>query len=235
MADGIGVILRYGETKMRILRKVIYIGDYAGKTIYFDTEKNIPLKATSSHMLNSEKTKNNNKFVIVLIFLFSIVSCVFALFNINRIFSGVYTWDTYLFLIVLWAIEFLTCSFILNQAMYKNVKNVELATKTELGNAIRRNNIWNSFGDKKVTFFKKAFWWILTLVVISMNSLFYILFSSDGTLLGHPIAGEIGGISLFGFIPFFSYLLLYENNIIRWFKVVEKYQNRKIGGKYVRK
>lgn len=50
-----------------MFKKVIYIGENDGNAIYFDTKRNIPLKSPKSKLLNTEKTKNNSKHIIILL------------------------------------------------------------------------------------------------------------------------------------------------------------------------
>lgn len=74
---------------------------------------------------------------------------------------------------------------------------------------------------------KKVNAWVVTLLILVIN-IGYIFILID--LLGQQIVGsELFKIALIGgFIPFSMILLIWENNLIRWFNVVEKYQKGKI-------
>lgn len=49
------------------MERIVYIGDYAGKTVYFDTKKKVILKSKSTPLVNSEKTKNSTRNTVCLI------------------------------------------------------------------------------------------------------------------------------------------------------------------------
>ena len=44
-----------------VFRKIIYIGESEGNTVYFDTELNHPVMATKSLLLSTENSRNNRK------------------------------------------------------------------------------------------------------------------------------------------------------------------------------
>lgn len=170
------------------------MGEFDGKTIYFDTQKNIPLKADNSTLINNEKRKNN-----------------------------IYTVSITLIILFL--------TKLINNALYKNVKTAIPATKKEFSGAIRSNNIWNIFNNKKVTVWKKITAWLLTLLfflcTIAIIPVTYLI-NEQGNLIGQPIGSEIIVIILAGILPFCLILFLWENNIIRWLNVVDKYQKKNL-------
>lgn len=43
-----------------------------------------------------------------------------------------------------------------------------------------------------------------------------------------PIGSEIFTLSLMGILPAVAVLLLWQNNMIRWLKAVERYRNRRV-------
>ncbi|EGP5129897.1 hypothetical protein ER578_12725 [Enterococcus faecium] len=91
----------------------------------------------------------------------------------------------------------------------------------------------NIFSNKKVTIGKKVIAWTIAIVVLLCSlSFFYILYmiNKEGNLLGEEIGSEIVALSFFVFLPSISFIMILENTIVRWFKIVEKYQKNKIGG-----
>ncbi|EUJ43454.1 hypothetical protein PRIP_13039 [Listeria riparia FSL S10-1204] len=81
---------------------------------------------------------------------------------------------------------------------------------------------------------KKIFAWALTLVVGCATIGFIIglcLANQQGYFIGAPIGSEIIVLSLFGVLPFLTVFLIWDNNLIRWFNIVGKYQNKKLEGK----
>ncbi|MCX0355729.1 hypothetical protein LI064_14515 [Clostridium perfringens] len=210
-----------------MFKKVIYIGENEGNAIYFDTKRNIPLKSSKSKLLNTEKTKNNSKYIIVLLtLLFLFRETIYNLLS-GVSFQGEYTYKTVIFLVILSALECFILTMFVHRALYKNMNLTELATEKEFDEAIKSNNIWNMFGNKEVTVGKKVNAWVITLLILVIN-IGYIFILID--LLGQQIiVSEFFKMALIGgFIPFFMILLIWENNLIRWFNVVEKYQKGKV-------
>ncbi|MBC6310736.1 hypothetical protein HCJ66_14440 [Listeria sp. FSL L7-1582] len=216
------------------MRKIIYIGEADGYIIYFDTKKKYLLKSKKSRWLNNEKTRNNSKYIIFVLATLLLISSLVAFFAKDQLFSGKYTSGILIVLSIIWTFEFLFLTIVTHRVLYRNVKKAEPATKRELGKAIRNNNIWNMFNNKKVTFMKKVFAWILTLVVVCATIGFIIslyLANEQGYFIGFPVGSEIIALSLFGVLPFLTVFLIWENNLIRWFAVVGKYQNKKLEGR----
>ena len=210
-----------------MFKKVIYIGENEGNAIYFDTKRNIPLKSSKSKLLNTEKTKNNSKYIIVLLTLLFLFRETIYNFLSGVSFQGEYTYKTVIFLVILSALECFILTMFVHRALYKNMNLTELATEKEFDEAIKSNNIWNMFGNKEVTVGKKVNAWVITLLILVIN-IGYIFILID--LLGQQIiVSEFFKMALIGgFIPFFMILLIWENNLIRWFNVVEKYQKGKV-------
>lgn len=211
---------------IKILRKIIFIGEVNGCTIYFDTKNNLPLKAEKSKLLNTEKSKNNLKYLIPLIFSIGLIGKVLYDFFNKYLSSSENILKIAIFSIISGIFLCLFLTFLINYILYKNVKYVQPATKQEFGQAIMSNNIWTNFKDKKVTTRKKVVAWFLTL-------LFIILSIADIVLFLKSIAFEnkieiIKYGLLGGFGTFIVFLLILINNPIRWLNVVEKYQKRKL-------
>ncbi len=214
------------------MKRIIYIGEADGNAIYFDTKKQIPLKAPKSKMLNTKKNNNSSRNIIIILGIILLLGSLGSIITIRpNILSGKYTIDTFILLVLLWGIEFLFLSFLVYRALYKNQNKLSFANSKEFGYAIRNNNYWNIFSNKKVTFWKKAGMFLLTVAFIGLTiSIVPIAYAinEQSQFLGKAIGSEIIGISFLGIMPFVCVLFLWINNPVRWLNVVEKYQKRKI-------
>ena len=47
-------------------------------------------------------------------------------------------------------------------------------------------------------------------------------------MMGTPIGSEIFNLSVMGIVPAVAVLLLWQNNMIRWLKEVERYRNHRV-------
>ena len=47
-------------------------------------------------------------------------------------------------------------------------------------------------------------------------------------MMGTPIGSELFPLSLMGILPAVAVLLLWQNNMIRWLKAVERYRNSRV-------
>ena len=47
-------------------------------------------------------------------------------------------------------------------------------------------------------------------------------------MMGTPICSEVFPLSLMGILPAVAVLLLWQNNMIRWLKAVERYRNSRV-------
>ena len=47
-------------------------------------------------------------------------------------------------------------------------------------------------------------------------------------MMGTPIGSEVFPLSLMGILPAVAVLLLWQNNMIRWLKAVERYRNSRV-------
>lgn len=214
-----------------LLRKLIYMGEVNGETIYFDVKKKISMKSPNSQYIDSKKTKKNYWWSsIILISIFIIIGSI-SFFTKTSFLSARYTHVNLTLILILWIFEVFFLTKLINKGLYKNVKSAIPATKKELWYAIKENNIWNVFNNNKVTIWKKLTAWILTIVVvlctIAIIPVAYLV-NQNGELIGHQIGSEIIVISLIGILPFSSILLVWENNLIQWLNVVEKYQKKEL-------
>lgn len=75
--------------------------------------------------------------------------------------------------------------------------------------------------------------YLLFLFLGTTIGFFYLLFriNQQGLFLGSPIGSELIPLSLFGVLPYIVFYLIWQNNLISWFNIVENYQKRKLEGK----
>lgn len=235
MANGTGIILLYGKflegnSGMCFFRKIIYIGESEGKAVYFDTKLNHPVMATKSLLLSTENSRNNGKIIILALFILFSLTGVTQLFPNMQFLIGHYSFRTIIYFIIIWLLECFVLVALVERALYKNVNAVKLADRNNFKNAIDGNLIWNSFNNKKVTANKKIFAWCFTIFIVLIGFLAPVLILTITlfNMFGKPIGSEIITLSLAGVVTGVSVILIWQNNLIRWFQVVEKYQARKI-------
>jgi hypothetical protein len=219
-----------------MLRKIIFIGQSSDNVIYFDIKNKTILKAQKNSLLDMEKTKNNTKnIVIILVTIPVVLSIVTGIVQIS-LGKMYYSHAVLILLAILWIIEATFLTYILEKALYgpikhKSLEEIQKGTKEEFRQASRGNNLWNIFGDKKVTHGKKVIMWILVISIstltISILPMIYAI-NKEGQLLGHQVGSEIILLSMLGVMPFICILLIFINNPIRWLVIVEKYQKRKL-------
>ena len=212
-------------------RKVIYIGESDGQAIYVNVEKpRDPLTAPKSKLLNTEASRGNRKQIILITLFLIAFSGVMQLFPETRLFGGVYGYGTLIYFLTVWFLEGSLLLVIVERALYKNVKLAQSTSKENFRRAVDTNLIWGNFGDKKVTLGKKIFAWIFTvfMAVMGLVGPISVLSMLVLKMMGTPIGSEIFPLSLMGILPAVAALLLWQNNMIRWLKAVERYRNSRV-------
>lgn len=209
-------------------RKVIYIGESDGQAIYVNVEKpRDPLAAPKSKLLNTEASRGNRKQIILITLFLIAFSGVMQLFPETRLFGGVYGYGTLIYFLTVWILEGSLLLVIVERALYKNVKLAQPTSKENFRRAVDTNLIWGNFGDKKVTLGKKLFAWVFTvfMAVMGLVGPISVLSMLVLKMMGTPIGSELFPLSLMGILPAVAALLLWQNNMIRWLKAVERYRN----------
>lgn len=215
--------------KIRLLRKIIFIGEANGYTIFLDTENNVPLKAEKSKLLDTEKAGKYLIYIPGLMLIFSFVGKKVYDFLENSYLAKVEVAKAAILALLLGILFWGVFTIWLHQILYKDVKKAELATKQEFGIAVRNSNIWLNSSDKKVTKDKKVYAWVITLSMIFLGivaivmTLNVITLNMKADVSDAVMFGGAVGTFLFAII-----LMVWENNMIRWLNVVEKYQERKL-------
>lgn len=212
-------------------RKVIYIGESEGQAIYvhIDEPRN-PLSAPKSKLLNTDAARGNRKHIILSICTLLAVSGIMQFFPETRFFTGVYSYGTLIYFLLIWLLEIMLLLVIVERALYKNVALVQPTSKDNFRKAVNSNLFWNNFSDKKVTPVKKLFAWFFTvfMAVIGLAGPISVLSMLIFKMMETPIGSGILPLSLMGILPAVAVLLLWQNNMIRWLKAVERYRNSRV-------
>ena len=214
-----------------LFRKVIYIGESEGQAIYVHVdEPRNPLAAPKSKFLDTEASRGNRKQIVWLICGLLGFSSIMQLFPATRFFTGVYSYGTLIYFLLIWLLEAILLLVIVERALYKNVSLAEATSKENFRRAVDSNLFWNNFSDKKVTPGKKLFAWFFTVFMAVMGLVGPISVISMLVLkmMGTPIGSEVFPLSLMGGLPAVAVLLLWQNNMIRWLKAVERYRNSRV-------
>ena len=212
-------------------RKVIYIGESDGQPIYVNVEKpRDPLAAPKSKLLNTEASRGNRKHIVWLICGLLAFGSIMQLFPATRFFTGVYSYGTLMYFLLIWLLEAILLLVIVERALYKNVALAQPTSKENFRKAVNSNLFWNNFSDKKVTLGKKLFAWVFTvfMAVMGLAGPISILSMLVLKMMGTPIGSELFPLSLMGILPAVAALLLWQNNMIRWLKAVERYRNSRV-------
>lgn len=219
-----------------MIRRIIFIGQSGGNTIYFDKKSGNILKAPKSFLLDMEKSKHNTRKIIIILTTFPILLSLAG--GVANFFFGkiYYTATLFIFLMFLWSMETIMLTYTLEKSLYfpikhKRIDEIEIGTKSEFRQAIYSNNIWNIFGDKKVSLWKKigiALFIIIICCLTILLPLIMYLINLQEEFLGKAVGSEFIAISALGVMPFVSVYVLWINNPLEWLKVVEKYQNKKM-------
>ena len=212
-------------------RKVIYIGESQGQAIYVHVdEQRKPLAAPKSKFLDTEASRGNRKHIVWLICGLLGFSSIMQLFPATRFFTGVYSYGTLIYFLLTWLLEAILLLVVVERALYKNVALAQPTSKENFRRAVNSNLFWNNFSDKKVTLGKKIFAWIFTVFMAVMGlvgpiSVFSMLVLK---MMRTPIGSEIITLSFMGILPAVAVLLLWQNNMVRWFMAVERYRNSRV-------
>ena len=120
--------------------------------------------------------------------------------------------------------------WMMEEALYKEVKQVQGASPQQFAKAVDSNLIWDNFSKKKATFGKMIVFLIIQLVIL------FLAFIGIATILNiinsfikqEKFDAQILFSLLIGLFPALLYLLLFQNNPIRWLLAVRKYEQGKV-------
>ena len=126
---------------------------------------------------------------------------------------------------------FVGSTYMLEKALYKNVRSTVLASEEQFKDAVNGSLIWEGFSDKKATFGKIFFFLFIILILLfcvgivgmfgipGMLIPYYDHDWFDLSLLFSPLAGVL---------PAAVVISLFQNNPIRWLLAVRKFERGQV-------
>lgn len=213
------------------MRKIIFIGQSGDKAVYYNTRTKEALVADKSVLLNTEGARKTNNAIIPLMFAFVFLGIIGGLVAIPA-FSG-FQYSSWMVPPYIVAQFFVCFGFIwmMEEALYKEVKQVQGASSQQFEKAVYSNLLWENFSEKKATFAKMLAFMIVMLLVF-MTTIVIFAAAIPGTIDSFN-KQEAFDIQIFfsplaGLFPALLYLFLFQNNPIRWFLAVRKYEQGKV-------
>ena len=213
------------------MRKIIFIGQSGDKAVYYNTRTKEALVADKSALLNTEGARKTNRAIIPLMFAFVFFGIIGGLVAIPA-FSG-FRYSSWMVPPYIVAQFFVCFGFIwmMEEALYKEVKQVQGASSQQFAKAVDSNLFWDNFSDKKATFGKMLAFMIVMLLVFMTTIVIFV--ATIPSIIDSFNKQETFDIQIFfsllaGLFPAVSYLLLFQNNPIRWLLAVRKYEQGKV-------
>jgi len=213
------------------MRKIIFIGQSGDKTVYYNTRTKEALVADKSALLNTEGARKTNRAIIPLMFAFVFLGIIGGLVAIPA-FSG-FRYSSWMVPPYIVAQFFVCFGFIwmMEEALYKEVKQVQGASSQQFAKAVDSNLFWDNFSDKKATFGKMLAFMIVMLLVFMTTIVIFV--ATIPSIIDSFNKQETFDIQIFfsllaGLFPALLYLFLFQNNPIRWFLAVRKYEQGKV-------
>ena len=213
------------------MRKIIFIGQSGDEAVYYNTRTKEALVADKSALLNTEGARKTNKAIIPLILLFALFGGGTGVTIFS--FTTPFRLNESMIPIILLAIflVFVGSIYMLEKALYKNVRSTVLANEEQFKAAVNSSLIWGGFSDKKATFGKIFFFLFIILILLfcvgivgmfgipGMLIPYYNHEWFDLSLLFSPIAGVLPAVVV---------ISLFQNTPIRWLLAVRKYEQGKV-------
>ena len=213
------------------MRKIIFIGQSGNKAVYYNTRTREALVADKSALLNTEGARKTNSAIIPLMFAFVFLGIIGGLVAIP-VFSD-FRYSSWMVPPYIVAQFFVCFGFIwmMEEALYKEVKQVQGASSQQFAKAVDSNLFWDNFSDKKATFGKMLAFMIVMLLVFMTTIVIFV--ATIPSIIDSFNKQEAFDIQIFfsllaGLFPAVSYLLLFQNNPIRWLLAVRKYEQGKV-------
>ena len=213
------------------MRKIIFIGQSGDKAVYYNTRTREALVADKSALLNTEGARKTNSAIIPLMFAFVFLGIIGGLVAIPAFSDFRYnSWMVPPYIVA----QFFVCFgfiWMMEEALYKEVKQVQGASSQQFAKAVDSNLLWENFSEKKATFAKMLAFMIVMLLVF-MTTIVIFAAAIPGTIDSFN-KQEAFDIQIFfsplaGLFPALLYLFLFQNNPIRWFLAVRKYEQGKV-------
>ena len=213
------------------MRKIIFIGQSGDKAVYYNTRTKEALVADKSVLLNTEGARKTNNAIIPLMFAFVFLGIIGGLVAIPAFSDFRYSsWMVPPYIVA----QFFVCFgfiWMMEEALYKEVKQVQGASSQQFAKAVDSNLLWENFSEKKATFGKMLAFMIVMLLVFMTTIVIFV--ATIPSIIDSFNKQETFDIQIFfsllaGLFPAVSYLLLFQNNPIRWLLAVRKYKQGKV-------
>ena len=212
------------------MRKIIFIGQSGDEAVYYNTRTKEALVAKKSALLNTEGARKSNNAIIPLMLVFIFLGLIGGMVAIPA-FSG-FRYSSWMVPPYI-ATHFFVCFgfiWMMEEALYKEVKQVQGASSQQFAKAVDSNLFWENFSKKKATFGKMIVFLIIQLVIL------FLAFIGIATILNiinsfikqEKFDAQILFSLLIGLFPALLYLFLFQNNPIRWLLAVRKYEQGKV-------
>ena len=213
------------------MRKIIFIAQSGDEAVYYNTRTREALVPSKSALLNTEGARKTNKAIIPLMLVFALFGggVGLAIFS----FTSPFRLNERMIPIILLAIflVFVGSIYMLEKALYKNVRSTVLASEEQFKDAVNGNLFWEGFSDKKATL-GKIFFFLFVILVLLFCLGIVCLFGIPGMLIPYYEHKWFDLSLLFspiaGVLPAVVVIALFQNNPIRWFLAVRKYEQGKV-------
>ena len=213
------------------MRKIIFIGQSGDQAVYYNTRTREALVASKSALLNTEGARKSNRSIAPFIAISTFLGLIGGIVAIPA-FSG-FRYSSWMVPPYI-ATHFFVCFgfiWMMEEALYKEVKQVQGASPQQFAKAVDSNLFWDNFSDKKATFGKMLAFMIVMLLVFMTTIVIFV--ATIPSIIDSFNKQETFDIQIFfsllaGLFPAVSYLLLFQNNPIRWLLAVRKYEQGKV-------
>ena len=213
------------------MRKIIFIGQSGDQAVYYNTRTREALVASKSALLNTEGARKSNRSIAPFIAISTFLGLIGGIVAIPA-FSG-FRYSSWIVPPYI-ATHFFVCFgfiWMMEEALYKEVKQVQGASPQQFAKAVDSNLFWDNFSDKKATFGKMLAFMIVMLLVFMTTIVIFV--ATIPSIIDSFNKQETFDIQIFfsllaGLFPAVSYLLLFQNNPIRWLLAVRKYEQGKV-------
>ena len=213
------------------MRKIIFIGQSGDKAVYYNTRTKEALVANKSALLNTEGARKSNRVIIPLMFAIVFLGIIGGLVAIPAFSDFRYSsWMVPPYIVA----QFFVCFgfiWMMEEALYKEVKQVQGVSSQQFAKAVDSNLFWDNFSDKKATFGKMLAFMIVMLLVFMTTIVIFV--ATIPSIIDSFNKQETFDIQIFfsplaGLFPALLYLFLFQNNPIRWLLAVRKYEQGKV-------
>lgn len=213
------------------MRRIIFIGQSGNQTVYLDTRTNEALIAGKSVFLDTEGARKSNSCLLPMLSFLSLLAGGGSLMIYDHLHPfRLEPWMLWIF-VPATCLVFLGSLVLFEMTLYKEVKDTQLATRAEFDEAVETNLFWDNFSDKEATYGKIIFF-LGVIAILLFCLVILVLFAFPGMILAYFDQEDFKLSTLLspvaGLFPSLVFLLLFQNNPIRWLLAVRKYQDGRL-------